>query len=135
MATICGRHRRERDIAGPLGDSGPQARAVIERRQVPGHAPVMMRFTIALLLAAAAALPAHAACYADYKAKRDNPLRLQYGVIELPDSACGSPASAEAEVRSRLAAGGWELLNVVGIFGEDGLEQRRDSAGEFFLRF
>jgi hypothetical protein len=95
----------------------------------------MKRFALALSLALAAALPAQAACYADYKAKRDNPLRLQYGVIELPDSACGSTAAAEAEARPRLAAGGWELLNVVGIFGEEGLEQRRDSAGDFFLRF
>jgi hypothetical protein len=82
-----------------------------------------------------AALPAQAACYADYKAKQDNPLRLQYGVIELPDSACGSRDAAEAEVRARLAGAGWELLNVVGIFGADGLEQRRESAGDFFLRY
>jgi hypothetical protein len=82
-----------------------------------------------------AALPAQAACYADYKAKQDNPLRLQYGVIELPDSACGSRDAAEVEVRARLAGAGWELLNVVGIFGADGLEQRRESAGDFFLRF
>ena len=39
-----------------------------------------------LLLLAALAQPAHAAgCYADYKAKQDNPLQLHYGVIELPD--------------------------------------------------
>jgi hypothetical protein len=95
----------------------------------------MKRFALALLLALAAALPAQAACYADYKAKRDNPLRLQYGVIELPDSACGDRGAAEAEVRARLSSSGWELLNVVGIFGEEGLEQRRESAGDFFLRF
>ena len=95
----------------------------------------MTRFALALALALAAALPAQAACYADYKAKRDNPLRLQYGVMELPDPACGSPGAAEQEVRARLQANGWELLNVVGIFGADGLEQRRESAGEFFLRF
>jgi hypothetical protein len=95
----------------------------------------MKRFALPLLLALAAALPAQAACYADYKAKRDNPLRLQYGVIELPDSACGDRGAAEAEVRARLSSSGWELLNVVGIFGEEGLEQRRESAGDFFLRF
>ncbi len=95
----------------------------------------MKRLALAVILAFAAALPAQAACFADYKAKRDNPLRLQYGVMELPDSACGNRAAAEPEVRARLAANGWELLNVVGIFGEDGLEQRRESAGDFFLRF
>ena len=95
----------------------------------------MTRFALTLLLALAAALPAQAACYADYKAKRDNPLRLHYGVMELPDPACGSRAAAEDAVRARLSGAGWELLNVVGIFGEDGLEQRRESAGDFFLRF
>jgi hypothetical protein len=95
----------------------------------------MARFALALVIATAAALPAQAACYADYKAKRDNPLRLQYGVIQLPDPACGDRAAAEQEIRARLAANGWELLSVVGTFGEDGLEQRRESAGDFFLRF
>jgi hypothetical protein len=95
----------------------------------------MTRFALALLVTLAAALPAHAACFADYKAKRDNPLRLHYGVIELPDRACGSRSDAEEAVRARLTGAGWELLNVVGIFGEDGLEQRRESAGDFFLRF
>jgi hypothetical protein len=95
----------------------------------------MTRLAIALLIALGAALPAQAACYADYKAKRDNPLRLHYGVMELPDRDCASRAAAEAAVRARLAGADWELLNVVGLFREDGLEQRRESAGDFFLRF
>jgi hypothetical protein len=94
-----------------------------------------MRHVALAILLGIAALPAQAACYADYKAKQDNPLRLQYGVIELPDSACGSVGAAEAEVRARIAGAGWELLNVVGIFGAEGLEQRRESAGDFFLRY
>jgi len=108
---------------------------VIERQGLPGHVRRMTRFALALFIALAAALPAQAACYADYKAKRDNPLRLHYGIMELPDRACGNRAAAEEAVRSRLSGAGWELLNVVGLFGEDGLEQRRESAGDFFLRF
>jgi hypothetical protein len=95
----------------------------------------MIRFALTLALALAVAVPANAACYADYKAKRDNPLRLHYGVMELPDPACGSTSAAEAEARARLAGSGWQLLNIVGIFGADGLEERKESAGEFFLRF
>jgi hypothetical protein len=109
--------------------------AVIEQPRVRGHLRGMTRLALSLAFALAVAFPAQAACYADYKAKRDNPLRLQYGVMELPDPACGNRAAAEQEVRGRLAAHGWELLNVEGTFGEDGLEQRRESAGEFFLRF
>lgn len=89
---------------------------------------------LAALLALAAASPAAASCYADYKAKREPPLQLHYGVIELPDTAC-SPAAAERVVRQRLRAGGWQLLQVVSVFGPEGLAERRDSAGEYFLRF
>jgi len=95
----------------------------------------MTKIALAFALALASALPAGAACYADYKAKQDDPLRLHYGVIELPDIACGSRSAAEDAARPRLARGGWELLNVVGIFGPEGLDERRESAGEYFLRF
>ena len=89
----------------------------------------------ALLLALSAVLasPAAAACYADYKAKRDGPLRLHYGVIELPDSACSAEAAAAA-IRARLGDG-WQLLEVVSIFGAEGLDGRRGSAGDYFLRY
>ncbi len=78
---------------------------------------------------------AGAACYADYKAKQDDPLRLHYGVIELPDAACGDRQAARAEIARRIDQGGWQLLSVEGIFGAEGLDQRRASAGSFFLRF
>ena len=78
--------------------------------------------------------PVHAAnCYADYKAKQDNPLRLHYGVAQIT-GAC-SRAAAQAQLSQRLAAQGWTLLNVVSVFGDDGLEKRKDSAGPYFLRF
>lgn len=88
------------------------------------------------LLALAAAAPARAECYADYKAKTERgELRLHYGVAELPDRACGSKQDAADELSGRLARNGWTLLNVLSIFGPDGLEQRKDSAGQFFLRY
>jgi hypothetical protein len=93
---------------------------------------ILFAATLALAVTAGTA---QAACYADYKAKRDNPLQLQYGVIELPDSACTGTGAAAEEIRRRIAGGGWELLNVVSIFGPEGLEQRKESAGEFYLRF
>ncbi len=89
----------------------------------------------AVMLLTAFALPADAACFADYKAKQDNPLRLAYGVAELPDAGCGGPDQAAAVLAPRLAAAGWTLLNILSIFGADGLEERKASAGEFFLRF
>jgi hypothetical protein len=80
------------------------------------------------------ALPAHAAgCYADYKAKQDDPLRLHYGVAQI-NGACDA-RSAAAELAPRLAAQGWTLLHVVSTFGDGGLDQRKDSAGQNYLRF
>lgn len=87
------------------------------------------------VLCLALAAPAQAACYADYKAKQDDPLRLHYGVMELPDAACANPGAAAQTVAARLADGGWTLLNVLGLFGPEGLAERKDSAGDNFLRF
>lgn len=81
-----------------------------------------------------AASPAAASCYADYKAKQDNPLRLHYGVIELPDTACDSAAAA-GQIAARISRDGWQLLNILSIFGPEGLEQRKESAGQYFLRY
>jgi len=87
-----------------------------------------------LTLALLAATPAGASCYADYKAKQDNPLRLHYGVIELPDSAC-SRGAAKNQISQRISVDGWKLLNILSIFQADGLEERKDSAGQYFLRY
>lgn len=95
------------------------------------RAPIL---AAALALSALAAAPAAAACYADYKAKREPPLQLHYGVIEIPDSACDRAAAAAA-VAPRLERGGWQLLEVLSVFGPEGLEARRANAGEFYLRF
>ncbi|AXI48695.1 hypothetical protein C1J03_01780 [Sulfitobacter sp. SK012] len=96
----------------------------------------MKRILLTLIAVAGLGLtgPAWSAgCYADYKAKQDNPLRLHYGVAEINGSC--NRAAAQAELKGRLAGQGWTLLNVVSVFGDDGLEQRKSSAGSNFLRF
>lgn len=89
--------------------------------------------TILGLFLSVGAQAAAAACYADYKAKQDNPLRLHYGVVELRGGC--SRSAARAEITDRLRRAGWILLNVVSVFDEGGLDKRRNSAGQFFLRF
>ena len=90
---------------------------------------------IALSLAVSLALSgaAHAQCFADYKAKQDNPLRLHYGVAQV-SGAC-SPGNAAQQLGPRLAAQGWTLLQVQSVFGPEGLDQRKASAGQYYLRF
>ncbi|MGA0539749.1 hypothetical protein [Neotabrizicola sp. VNH66] len=94
----------------------------------------MIRTTLAAVLALVLAGPAAAECYADYKAKKDNPLQLHYGVAQISDGNC-SPGAAAGELAPRLQAQGWTLLNVLSTFGPEGLEERKGSAGAYFLRF
>ncbi|TNJ46296.1 hypothetical protein [Phaeobacter sp. B1627] len=97
-----------------------------------------MRYTCRLLLlvlmmATCAQAAQAAGCYADYKAKQDQPLKLHYGVMEL-GGACSKP-SARLEIAARLKRAGWTLLNVQSVFGPEGLDKRKADAGPYFLRF
>ena len=88
-----------------------------------------------VLLALGVAAPASAACYADYKAKRAKPLRLHYGVIEMADKFCENRSGARNEIAQRIERDGWQLLNIMSMFDQSGLSERKESAGSFFLRF
>ena len=89
---------------------------------------------LAVTAALALASPAQAACYAQYKAKQDDPLRFHVGVAEVSDAEC-SKAAAKKALAPRLKNGGWTLLNVIDIFGPEGLDEGKASAREFFLRY
>ena len=95
----------------------------------------MMKQILFSLALAAVALPAQAGCYADYKAKQDDPLKLHYGVMELPETACENRKAAATQIRARLADQGLLLLKVQSIFDEAGLAERKESAGAYFLRY
>lgn len=94
-----------------------------------------MRILMGAALLLCLALPAQADCYVDYKAKRDAPLRLAYGVSQVSDGACGDKGAARAELQPRLASDGWTLLKILSSFGPEGLDERKASAGDFFLRY
>jgi len=93
----------------------------------------MKHFSFSFMALMLSTTIAQAACYADYKAKQDNPLRLHYGVAEVRGDC--SVGSAEGQLRDRLTRDGWQLLNVLGVFDDAGLDERKDSAGDFFLRY
>lgn len=63
-------------------------------------------------LSATASL-AQAACLAEYKAKRDNPLELYYDVAQV--SGPCTIQNAEAQLRQILAAQGLTLLKVLSV--------------------
>lgn len=80
-------------------------------------------------------MPVQAACYADYKASRDNPLKLHYGVIKIDTNPCAMSGKVKQSVAQRLNAAGWKLLQVQSVFDDSGLGQRKQDAGQYFLRF
>jgi hypothetical protein len=93
----------------------------------------MRLLLISALMLGLATTASAADCFADYKAKRDNPLRLHYGVVQVT-GPCNA-ADARAEIAARLERNGWTLLNVVSVFDSSGLEERQRSAGQYYLRF
>lgn len=93
---------------------------------------IILSFCVILLVGLSG--PAMAAdCFADYKAKQGNPLKLHYGVAKV-NGQC-SKSAASNELAQRLNAQGWTLLNIVSVFGSDGLAKRKKSAGSNYLRF
>ena len=93
----------------------------------------ILSFLVVATLISLSTTVSAAECYADYKAKQDNPLRLHYGVIQLRQACAKGPA--RTEIAARLKQNGWTLLNVLSVFGPEGLEKRRGDAGSFYLRF
>ncbi len=87
-----------------------------------------------LLTGLMAAPPALAGCFVDYKARQTDPLRLHYGIVELPGQ-CPSPAEAEAQTAARIAAGGWQLLTILGRSDTPPSDQQKADAGEHYLRY
>ncbi len=92
-------------------------------------------FLFALLAFAWVGAPLHAACYADYKASRDNPLKLHYGVMRIDTNPCAMSGKVQSIVAQRLGAAGWKLLGVQSVFDDAGLGKRKKDAGNYFLRF
>ena len=62
---------------------------------------------IAALLLGFASSASAADCYADYKAKRDTPLRLHYGVAEVTGECSSSNAEAQLAPRLRQILPPW----------------------------
>lgn len=106
--------------------------------QSPGRTVQGMKTHLILAAFAVAAVfasTAHAACYADYKAKQEKPLKLHYGVVQVDISPCTMSQTVTKQVRQRLKSAGWQLLQVQSVFDDGGLGKRRKDAGKFFLRF
>ena len=94
----------------------------------------MKKRLLAPLFSLLFAASAQAQCFADYKAKQDNPLRLQYGIIELPQAACASVQAAQNYAAPVIARSGWTLLTIESIFDASDLPNRSANAGAIHRR-
>jgi hypothetical protein len=56
---------------------------------------------------------ASAACTAEYKAKQDDPLRLEHGTVEIAGDC--TVEAAMLELKEVLEAKGWTLLKVLSV--------------------
>lgn len=72
-------------------------------------------------------------CLFAYKAKRDNPLQLHYGVIAIQGEC--SAGAAKQEAATRLAANGWSLLVLLERVDSNKVNQYKETAGDYFLRY
>lgn len=105
----------------------------IEYQPNLAHDFLMMK-NLTFILALFCAAPASAACFADYKAKLDDPLRLHYGVAKLSEANC-KKAAASADIQKRISKDGWKLLTVISLFDDSALGSKKESAGAYFLRY
>lgn len=113
---------------------------VIEYPTVFAHFGTMKNYLINLMVIAATLailaspqMVTAAECYADYKAKKDAPLRLHYGVVQLNEGC--DKSQARTEVARRIQPDGWKLLNVLSVFDSSKLGGKEASAGKFYLRY
>ena len=70
--------------------------------------------TLAVMVSFAAGT-AHAACTVEYKAKRDNPLKLFHNVAVVPGPC--DRGTVRAQLRAQLAAQGLTLLKILSVKG------------------
>ena len=91
-----------------------------------------------LILAAAAtvamAMPASAACYAEYRAQQQSPVQLAFGVAEIRSGSCDAQ-SAAAYLRSALARSGWTLSNIVSTVSTNSAPGNSGYTNGHYLRF
>jgi len=73
----------------------------------------LFSYALVALLSIGTTGAAQAACLAEYKAKRDNPLELYYDVAQI--SGPCTVANAEVQLRAALASQGLTLLKVLAV--------------------
>ena len=72
-------------------------------------------------------------CFVLYKAKKDNPLRLHLGLMEI-ERQC-TDVDIEALSQQRLKSDGWSLLQIVDRSQKIDTKNIESDLGEYFLKY
>jgi hypothetical protein len=68
-----------------------------------------------------------------YKAKKDNPLKLHLGLIQI-NGQC-SDHDVEGITNKRLSSTGWKLLQIVTASGNIDTKKMESDLGDYFLKY
>ena len=72
-------------------------------------------------------------CFVLYKAKKDNPLKLHLGLIQI-NGQC-SDHDVEGITSKRLSSTGWKLLQIVTASGNIDTKKMESDVGDYFLKY
>ena len=72
-------------------------------------------------------------CFVLYKAKKDNPLKLHLGLMQVNKPCSGK--SLEIVVSNRLNPSGWLLLKIVNTIESVETEKMKSELGDYFLKY
>lgn len=72
-------------------------------------------------------------CFVLYKAKKDNPLKLHLGLIQI-NGQC-SDHDVEGITSKRLSSTGWKLLQIVTSSGNIDTKKMESDLGDYFLKY
>lgn len=72
-------------------------------------------------------------CFVLYKAKKNNPLKLHLGLMQVNEPCSGN--SLEIVVSNRLKPSGWLLLKIVNTTESIETEKMKSDLGDYFLKY
>ena len=72
-------------------------------------------------------------CFYEYKAKKDDPLRLHVGILET-NQTCDLNTEL-GKLQSRLETGGWRLIQVVKSFDKRPSDEQLQKYGQFIFKY
>jgi hypothetical protein len=72
-------------------------------------------------------------CFVLYKAKKDNPLKLHLGLMQVKNACLGR--NLESIVSNRLNSSGWLLLKIVNITENIETEKMKSDLGDYFFKY